>query len=91
MADGTAVVEEAPARSTTKGTGARLVDAFLVRREASILLVAIGLVIYFQSSNADFLSTSNLGTLAQFIAATAIIAAAQVMLMISGEIDLSVG
>ena len=34
-----------------KGTGARLVDAFLVRREASILLVAVGLVIYFQSSN----------------------------------------
>lgn len=74
-----------------RGLGARLVTAFLVRREASILLVAVALVIYFQSSNSDFLGTGNLSTLAQFVAATAIIAAGEVMLMILGEIDLSVG
>jgi simple sugar transport system permease protein len=74
-----------------KSLHTRLINAFLVRREASILLVAIALTIYFQSSNSDFLTEGNLRTLAQFIAATAIIAAGEVMLMILGEIDLSVG
>ena len=74
-----------------KGAGSRFVEAFLVRREASILLVAIALVIYFQSSSEQFLSETNLRTLAQFMAAAAIIAAGEVMLMILGEIDLSVG
>jgi simple sugar transport system permease protein len=74
-----------------KALGNRLVDAFLVRREASILLVAIALVVYFQSSSEQFLTETNIRTLAQFIAAAAIIAAGEVMLMILGEIDLSVG
>jgi simple sugar transport system permease protein len=74
-----------------KSLGTRIIDAFLVRREASILLVAIGLVIYFRSSSAEFLTEANIRTLAQFIAAAAIIATGEVMLMILGEIDLSVG
>jgi simple sugar transport system permease protein len=71
--------------------GARVARAFVVRREASIVLVAIGLTLYFQSTNENFLSSGNLPVLAQFVAAAAIIAAGEVMLMISGEIDLSVG
>src|SRR5688500_10752581 len=74
-----------------KSLGTRFIDAFLVRREASILLVAIALVIYFRSSSAEVLTQSNLPTRAQFMAAAAIIAAGEVMLMILGEIDLSVG
>jgi simple sugar transport system permease protein len=74
-----------------RGAGARFVDAFLVRREASILLVAIALIVYFQTSSEQFLTETNIRTLAQFVAAAAIIAAGEVMLMILGEIDLSVG
>ncbi len=71
--------------------GGRLMDAVLRWREASILVVAILLVIYFQAANANFLTGANLQTLSQFIAASAIIACGEVMLLICGEIDLSAG
>ena len=71
--------------------GARLIDAALRWREASILVVAVALIIYFQASNANFLTGANLRTLSQFIAAPAIIACGEVMLLICGEIDLSAG
>jgi simple sugar transport system permease protein len=64
---------------------------FLRRREASIIVVAILLVIYFQASNQNFFTPANIRTISQFAAATAIIAAGEVMLLICGEIDLSVG
>ena len=69
----------------------RAVQVALGRRELSILLVAVALYVYFLNSAVDFATTQNLQTLGTFIAATAIIAAGQVFLMISGEIDLSVG
>lgn len=68
-----------------------LVHFFLRRREASIVIIAIALLIYFQTANSDFLSTESVRTLFQYFAATAIIAAGEVMLLICGEIDLSVG
>jgi simple sugar transport system permease protein len=64
---------------------------FLKRREASIFIVAILLFLYFNFSNANFTSLNNINTLAEYTAATAIIAAGEVMLLICGEIDLSVG
>ncbi|BAJ82273.1 MULTISPECIES: ABC transporter permease [Acidiphilium] len=60
-------------------------------REASILVVAILLFAYFAISNDNFLSGPNLQTLSQFIAPAAIIACGEIMLLICGEIDLSVG
>ena len=61
-------------------------------REASILLVAVLLAIYFESANSNFLLTSaSLENLSQFIAPVTIIACGEVMLMIGGEIDLSAG
>ena len=51
----------------------------------------MALYVYFLYSVVGFASTANLQTLGTFIAATAIIAAGLVFLMISGEIDLSVG
>jgi simple sugar transport system permease protein len=66
-------------------------DAFLRRREASILLVAIGLMIYFQASTPIFLTSDNLRNIAQATAPTAIVAAGIVLLLVSGEIDISVG
>jgi simple sugar transport system permease protein len=68
-----------------------LAGIFLRRREASIILVALALVIYFQASNQNFLTQTNIRTISQFVAATAIISAGEVMLLICGEIDLSVG
>lgn len=70
---------------------ARLATALWRRREASIAAVAILLVLYFQSSNDAFLSQANIRGLAQSGYATAIIACGLVMLLICGEIDLSVG
>jgi simple sugar transport system permease protein len=67
------------------------VDTFLRWREASIVVVAILLIVYFQSANENFLSGANLSTLSQFVAASAIIACGEIMLLICGEIDLSVG
>ncbi|MDE2198741.1 MAG: ABC transporter permease [Rhodospirillales bacterium] len=60
-------------------------------REASIILVGVLLTLYFQAANDNFLSSDNLQTLSQFIAASAIIACGEIMLLICGEIDLSAG
>ncbi len=69
----------------------RSVHAFLRWREASIIVVAVLLVAYFQVTNSNFLTTANLQTLSQYIAPWAIIACGEIMLLICGEIDLSVG
>lgn len=81
----------APAREGARGAGSRLFGSLLGRKEAGIFLVAIALVVYFQYSNSAFLTQGNLRTLTQFVAATAIVASGLVMVMILGEIDLSVG
>jgi simple sugar transport system permease protein len=69
----------------------RTTDQFLRRREASILLVAIGLMVYFQAVRSVFLSHDNLVTVSQYLAPVAIIAVGEVLLLVCGEIDLSVG
>lgn len=82
-----------PAAPTDPGQGGwrRFADIALTHREASISAVTVALAVYFYFNAVDFVSADNAETLSTFIAATAIIAAGQVMLMISGEIDLSVG
>jgi simple sugar transport system permease protein len=75
-----------------RGSLARRVAAeFLRRREASILLVAVGLTVYFQAVSPVFLTRDNLVTVSQYLAPVAIIAAGEVLLLVCGEIDLSVG
>jgi simple sugar transport system permease protein len=70
----------------------RRAGAVVVRwREGSILLACILLAAYFQSTNPVFLSVSNIGNLIDFTATTAIIAAGEVMVLVCGELDLSVG
>jgi simple sugar transport system permease protein len=73
------------------GRTRRFTNQFLRQREASILLVAIGLLLYFRASSDVFLTHDNLVTVSQYVAATAIIAVGEVLLLVSGEIDLSVG
>src|SRR5918995_37672 len=81
------VTEKAAAGSTL----ARVAVAMWRRREASIAIVGILLLFYFQSSNDAFLGEGNIRTLTQFAYRTIIIACGLVMLLICGEIDLSVG
>ena len=69
-----------------------LVRRYVVQwREASILLAGALLAIYFQSTNSAFLSLSNVENLIDYTATTSIIAAGEVMVLICGELDLSVG
>ena len=64
----------------------------LVRwREASVLIVAIAMAIYFRASSDVFLTYDNLRNIAQATAPAAIVAVGIVLLLVSGEIDLSVG
>jgi simple sugar transport system permease protein len=83
--------EETGAEVEKRGFLSRLSGTLLRRREVGIFVVAVALLIYFQSVNSAFLSQGNIRTLAQFVAATAIVAFGLVMVMILGEIDLSVG
>lgn len=69
----------------------RMGAAVLRWREASILLACVLLAAYFQSTNPAFLSVSNIQNLIDFTATTAIIAAGEVMVLVCGELDLSVG
>ena len=72
--------------------GRRALDAFLRWQEASILVVALLLIAWFENANHDFLlSSASLENLSQFVAPAAIIACGEIMLMIGGEIDLSAG
>jgi simple sugar transport system permease protein len=81
----------AAAGAPRKSGWSRALDLVFVHREASILVVTIALAVYFYFNAVDFVSSENAQTLSTFIAATAIIACGEVMLMICGEIDLSVG
>lgn len=73
------------------GFSRRVAGALIRRREASIALVALGLILYFSVRTDAFFGADNARIIAEFSAPIAIIAAGQVMLLICGEIDLSVG
>ncbi len=63
----------------------------LVQREVGIFVIAAILFLYFQFANSGFWTQSNLTTLSQTVAPYVIMAVGLVMVMILGEIDLSVG
>jgi simple sugar transport system permease protein len=60
-------------------------------REGAVVMVTVLMIIGFTSLKASFLTLSNSKVLADFVTGNVVVAAAQVMLMIVGEIDLSVG
>ena len=78
-------------RDTSRRALILLRHTFLQRREASVLIVALALMGYFEYNRSIFLSQSNLLNIAQATAPNAIVATGIVLLLISGEIDLSVG
>jgi simple sugar transport system permease protein len=68
-------------------------STFLRQREASVLIVAIVLVIYFgfiSSASTSFFTKLNIINVSQATAPIAIIAVGEVLLLVCGEIDLSV-
>ncbi len=83
--------ENMPQRTERRGLASRLALSVLRSREASIAIAGIALVIFFQSTAPAFLSGGNIGNLAGYTATTSIIAAGEVMVLISGEVDLSAG
>ncbi len=71
--------------------GWRVAAAFLRQREASILVVAVALVVFFYVKNSVFIDPDNIKNVTESMAPIALIAAGEVMLLICGEIDLAVG
>jgi simple sugar transport system permease protein len=66
--------------------------AFLLRqREASVLIIAVVLFIYFAATTTSFVSHGSFVNIAQYMAPYAIIGIGLVLLMVCLEIDLSVG
>ncbi|KAA0695752.1 ABC transporter permease [Neorhizobium sp. P12A] len=81
------------ASSTPAGrpsVGSRLAAILSRYKEASIAVVAVLLVIYFQiGSNGGFLTTQLMSVVLRDTGRLGMISVAEVMLMITGEIDLS--
>lgn len=69
----------------------RLLAVFLRKPEAGVFLIGVGLVIIFACLSGNFLTDANVQTVTQFFAPWALIACGEIMLLICGEVDLSVG
>src|SRR5262249_12276569 len=88
------VASESPLEAPTTSSASWLETglSFLARyREFSILAVAILLVVYIQSRNSVFLSSAELSVVLRDTGRIGMIAGGIVLVMITGEIDLSVG
>jgi simple sugar transport system permease protein len=81
---------EPPARSSRLGAG-DIARRFLTLREGSIIVVTVIAAIYFTLQNDRFFTQANFENLLPYFAPFAILAAGEVLLMVAGEIDLSIG
>src|SRR5258708_21256062 len=84
-------LQDSPQRVEHWGVLRLMRRSLLHSREASIAMAGIVRVVCGRSTAAVFLSPSNIANLAEYAATTAIIAAGQVMVLVCGEVDLSVG
>src|SRR4051794_27046664 len=64
---------------------------FLTLREGSIVVVTLLAIAYFAVKNDHFFTHANFVTLLPYFAPFAILAVGEVLLMVAGEIDLSIG
>src|SRR4051795_4421134 len=72
--------------------GAReMARRFLTLREGSIVVVTVIAAVYFTAKNDRFFTQANFENLLPYFAPFAILAAGEVLLMVAGEIDLSIG
>jgi simple sugar transport system permease protein len=81
---------EPPARAARPGAG-DMARRFLTLREGSIVVVTILAALYFAVKNDRFFTQANFENLLPYFAPFAILAAGEVLLMVAGEIDLSIG
>src|SRR3954449_9690703 len=89
---GTAPAAEPTSTSRANRPGAReLMLRFLTLREGSIIVVTLLAILYFALRTEHFFSHANFVTLLPYFAPFAILAVGEVMLMVSAEIDLSIG
>src|SRR6266568_801582 len=86
-----AVAEATSTSERRASLGWRVAGVILRRREASILVVAAALVAFFGFKNSAFVQLDNIKNVTESMAPYAIVGAGEVMLLICGEIDLSVG
>lgn len=86
-----AVAEATTPGQRRAGFGWRVAGAFIRRREASIFVVEVALVVYFGLENRAFVQADNIKNVTESMSPIAVIAAGEVMLLICGEIDLAVG
>jgi simple sugar transport system permease protein len=91
IADSLSPSQDPSRRTERRGLLVRLLLSLVHLREAGIAGAGILLVIVFQIIAPAFLSPGNIANLAGYAATTAIIAAGEVMVLICGEVDLSVG
>jgi simple sugar transport system permease protein len=92
--DAPATAPPAPPSSEPRASrpGAReLMMRFLTLREGSIIVVTLLTIVYFTIQNDRFFTHANFETLLPYFAPFAILAVGEVMLMVAGEIDLSIG
>ena len=82
---------EEPARGGVWGGVRRAALLFAARREATVLVVDLLLVVYFWRAAPDFLTGDNVANITWTLAPLAIIAIGEVLLLVCGELDLSVG
>jgi simple sugar transport system permease protein len=81
-----------PTRSRApRPSAGELAKRFLTLREGSIVVVTVLAILYFSLKNDRFFTGDNFKTLLPYFAPFAILAAGEAMLMVSGEIDLSIG
>jgi simple sugar transport system permease protein len=64
---------------------------FLTLREGSVIVITILVFVYFSVNTEEFFTWDNFKTLLPYFAPIAILGAGEVLLMINGEIDLSIG
>ena len=80
-----------PPGNNLLGTAKRGLTIFGQQREATVFIVVLALVIYFKAAAPAFATKDNLVNISQITAPVAIIAIGEVLLLVCGEIDLSVG
>jgi simple sugar transport system permease protein len=85
-----ASTDSASARAPRPGAR-ELGKRFLTLREGSIVVVTILAALYFSVKVDHFFSHANFVTLLPYFAPFAVLAVGEVMLMVAGEIDLSIG
>jgi simple sugar transport system permease protein len=82
---------EAPPAGPARPGAGDLLKRFLTLREGSIAVVTLLAILYFSLKVDRFFTSANFVTLLPYFAPFAILAVGEVLVMVQGEIDLSIG